>query len=80
MLLQKEILNLLLLGLELGVVYAAAGSCLVPWIELEIGVCSLRVRAVHCVQISLTGTTMAPSWAVPHRSTGAQQWFSTKIF
>ena len=44
MLLQKEILNLLLLGLQLDVVCATAGSCLVPWIELEIGVCSLRVR------------------------------------
>ena len=44
MLLQKEILNLLFLGLQLDVVYAAAGSSLVPWIERELGVCSLRVR------------------------------------
>ena len=44
MLLQKETLNLVLLGLQLDVVYAATGSSLVPWIELEIGVCSLRVR------------------------------------
>ena len=44
MLLQKEMLNLLLLGLQLDIVYAAIGSCLVPWIELELGVCSLIVR------------------------------------
>ena len=43
-LLQKEILNLLFLGLQLDVVYAAVGSGLVPWIELELGVCSLKVR------------------------------------
>ena len=44
MLLQQEILHLLLHGLQLDVVYAATRSCLVPWIELELGVCSLTVR------------------------------------
>ena len=40
----EETLNLPLLGLQLDVVYATAESCLVPWVELELGVCSLRVR------------------------------------
>ena len=44
MLLQKETLNLLVLGLQLDVVCVAAGSWLVPWIELELGVYSLKVR------------------------------------
>ena len=42
--LQKENLNLLHLGLQLIVAHAATECCLVPWIEVELGVCSSKVR------------------------------------
>ena len=44
MLLQKEILDLPFLGFQLSVVFTAAALGLVPWNELELGVCSLKMR------------------------------------